>query len=652
MGEKSDVLQVEDSEQLRLFMKSLLQDVRALETMLDRGLFETGIRRIGAEQELALVDRSWHPAPLSMPILEELDDPAFTTELGKFNIEFNLEPIVFSTHCLSTMQKRIDELLTKLREVAARHHADAALTGILPSLHKSDLGLHNMTDLPRYGALNDALNKLRGGPYELRIMGTDELNVRHETVMLEACNTSFQVHFQTDPAEFARMYNIAQAVSGFVLSAATNSPLLFGRRLWRETRIALFLQSLDTRQVSTHVRDTSPRVSFGNRWVDNSVLEIFREDIARFRVLIGTGDHPDPVPYLERGEAPPLKALLLHNSTVYRWNRPCYGTKDGVAHLRIENRYLPAGPTPADEVANAALWFGLMSAIANDTRDIRERIAFDDVKSNFLAAARQGLDAQLVDLDGRTRPARDLLLSEILPLARTGLEQADLAPEDIDRYMGILTERVDSTRTGSSWLLRSFTNLKRTAGIDDRLGALTAAMVAQERRGRPVHEWDLAEPGSQHETILSRITRVEQIMTTDLFTVNQDELIDLVANVMDWQHIRHVPVEDNDHRLVGLVTHRSLLRVLGRGMLEGKNRTLPVSAIMHTDLITVPPEESTRRAIEIMRSNRIACLPVVRHGKLVGIVTERDFLQIAARLIDRVFDSEDAAVGEIPPKQE
>jgi len=637
MGEKVDVLS-DDSERLRLFMKSLLRDVRALEEMIHRGLVESGVRRIGAEQEVALVDRSCRPAMRSQEILEAIDDPHFTTELGKFNVELNLDPVRFGGDCLSVMHRQIEQLLGKLRAVAERFETEVTLTGILPTLQKSDLNLSNMTDLPRYHALNDAMTRLRGGPYQLRIMGVDELNLQHQTVMLEACNTSFQVHFQVGPDEFARLYNLAQAVAGPVLAGATYSPTLFGKRLWSETRIALFSQSVDTRRVSTHMRELSPRVSFGSRWVEQSVLEIFRDDITRFRVLLGCDELTNPFDDLENGRPPRLRALSLHNSTVYRWNRPCYGICEGKAHLRIENRYLPSGPTPLDEMANAAFWFGLMSALAAEDMDVRDRIDFDDAKSNFLAAARIGLDANLVWFDGNPRPAPDLLLGELLPLAREGLALGKIAPGDIDLYLGVVEERVRRRRTGSQWMIRSLAAMKGRRGIDDRLGSVTASAIAQEKSRRPVHEWSLASVGGSQIPV--RFTRVEQIMTTDLFTVNENELIDLVANVMDWQHIRHVPVEDDQHQLVGLVTHRSLLRVLGRGMLEGKNRTLPVSAIMQRNLITVAPEDSTRKAMDIMRKQRIACLPVVKDGRLVGIVTERDFMELAAQLLERIMPEE------------
>ena len=276
-----------DAANLRLFIKHLLDDLRALEAMIAGGAIEAGVRRIGAEQELFMVDRAWRPAPLAMEILAAIDDPHFTTELGRFNLEINLDPLVLGGDCLSRLESDLGGLLAKVRAVAHAHGAAVVLTGILPTLRKSDLVLTNMTPKPRYLALNDVMSRLRGGDYEFRLKGLDELIVKHDSVMLEACCTSFQVHYQVGADEFASMYNLAQAITAPLLAAATNSPLLFGRRLWRETRIPLFQQAIDTRGASHHMRERSPRVSFGNRWVEHSVLELFQEDLARFHVLLG-----------------------------------------------------------------------------------------------------------------------------------------------------------------------------------------------------------------------------------------------------------------------------------------------------------------------------------------------------------------------------
>ncbi|MCA9307661.1 MAG: hypothetical protein KDA16_14110, partial [Phycisphaerales bacterium] len=238
-----------------------------------------------------------------------------------------VDPIGFGGDCLRRLEESVVGYLRRAREAAAEVGARVLLTGILPSLGKADLGMHNISEKPRYYALNEALGRLRGNrPYQLSIKGIDELILEHDNVMLEACNTSFQAHFQVDPGTFARHYNTAQAVAGAVLAACANSPLLFGRRLWRETRIALFQQSVDTRAPSSLMRESVGRVSFGNHWVEDSVLDIFREDIARFKTLFSDIEEEESIAILESGELPKLRALCLHNGTVYRWMRACYGS--------------------------------------------------------------------------------------------------------------------------------------------------------------------------------------------------------------------------------------------------------------------------------------------------------------------------------------
>ena len=334
MGEK-DIRIERDSSELRVFTQALLRDVQALDRLLREGAIESGVRRIGLEQELFLVDDQWRPAPLAMQVLERIDDPRVTSEIGLFNLECNLEPLLFGGNCLRLMENRLNELLESVRRTVRDLGIDIVLAGILPTLRKSDLTLDNMVPADRYFALNDALTRMRGGPYDLRIKGTDELRVTHDSVMLEAANASFQVHFQVGPEEFARLYNIATTVSAPVLAAAVNSPLMLGRRLWHETRIAVFQQSVDTRSPLSEIRDVPARVSFGREWVEESVLEIFKSDVSRFRVLLGRQVDEDPMQELEAGRIPELQALQLFNSTVYRWNRACYGVADGTAHLRI-----------------------------------------------------------------------------------------------------------------------------------------------------------------------------------------------------------------------------------------------------------------------------------------------------------------------------
>ena len=617
----------------RAFSKALLKDLQALEKMLENGLIESGVRRFGCEQEMFLVNRAWRPAPVAMEVLERLDGEAFTTELARFNLEMNVEPMILGGACLSTLQESIEELLDMAREAASEEGADVVLAGILPTLGKSDLTLDNISPMPRYYALNESLTRMRGRAYRLQIQGRDELQIEHDSVMLEACNCSCQVHLQVDSTEFAPMYNAAQAMTGPVLAAAVNSPVLFGKRLWAETRIALFRQSIDTRSTSVHLREFSTRVRFGDRWVKESVAELFQEDIAQFRVLLAQETVEDPFEQLAAGDIPRLQALQLHNGTVYRWNRPCYGISEGKPHLRIECRVLPSGPTVLDEVANAAFWIGLVLGTKHEYGDITERLSFDDAKYNFLTASRQGLDAGFRWVDGQSVTAPELILETLLPLARAGLE-AYVDRSEIDKYLGVIHDRVQSRGTGSDWMMRSLSEMEDRGSRSERMTALTAASANRQSERKPCHEWELAmleEAGGWTR----KYVKVEDYMTTQLFTVQEDELLEMVAFLMERNQIRHVPVEDEQNRLVGLVSYRSILRMASDMGNEGDKGTTPVKTIMERDPVCVTPETSTLEAIDMMRKNAVSCLPVLKGEKLVGLVTEADFMPIAYELLEK-----------------
>ncbi|MFO7565931.1 MAG: CBS domain-containing protein [Enhygromyxa sp.] len=632
MGEHQ-VSEADDAE-LRAFMRAILADVHALEQVIESGMIETGVRRIGAEQEMFLVDETLSVAPVATEVLETANDPRLTTELAKFNLEANLTPHVFGGKCLSDLETELNEVIAVARKAAAAHDAKVVLVGILPTLRKPDLELSNMTPLPRYFALNKAMHRMRGGQdFHVLIKGKDEFELTHDNVMLEAANTSFQVHFQVDAREFARLYNIAQVVTAPVLAASVNSPVLMGKRLWNETRVALFQHSVDTRMDAHRARNSRPRVSFGDRWIDDSVLEIFREDIARFRVVLSTTLDEDPAETLRAGKAPELKALRLHNGTVYRWNRACYGIGNGIPHLRIENRALPAGPSVVDEVGNAALFFGLMSALAEEFKDIRKEMDFDDAKHSFFSAARHGLESRLAWIDGKSYEAPNLLLEQLIPLAREGLVSRGVDSGDVDRYLDVVEQRVRRQVTGAQWAIQSLATMPSNSPRDARSRALTHAMLEHQEAGEPVYLWEPAAFDKVSDVRENYLT-VGQFMTTDLFTVHPEDLVDLVASLMDWERIRHVPVED-DGRLVGLISHRAVLRLVARGHLNrAGSEKVAVREIMRPDPITVAPSTSTLEVLQIMRDHKVGALPVVDGDKLVGIVTEHDLIAVSSRLLE------------------
>ena len=629
MGEHNVEQQV-DEVKAQAFMKALLEDLRALAFMLEDGRVETGVKRLGAEQEMFLVDRYLRPAPVSLEVLKHAKDARLTTEIARFNLEANLTPLTIENNCLSALEEELTHLIDLARTSAAMEDADVLLSGILPTLKKSDLTLDNLTPVARYHELDRGVIRLRGGPLSIHIKGLDELHLTHDNIMMESCNTSFQVHFQTNANDFANHYNIAQAITAPVLAVAVNSPLLFGQRLWQETRVALFQHSTDERSRPQLARNQPTRVSFGDRWLHNSVVELFHDQITRFRPIMITQPDENPFAVLARGETPLLSALRMHNGTVWRWNRACYGVADGVPHLRIENRALPSGPTIVDEIANTAFFTGLMLALPEAYGEISRRMVFDDAKLNFFRAARHGLDAHFHWIDGQSCGAAPLILDQLLPLARQGLTDAGVATEDINKYLGIIEARATSRQTGARWITKSLASIGTPASKDVTQRRLAAEMLANQKQGQPIHQWPILEKTDSDEWEHGYRT-VGQFMSTDLFTVSPDDLMDFAASMMDWRHIRHVPVEDQEGRLVGLVTHRGLLRLLTNGGYRNE-QPVTVREIMVTDPVTVSPLTSSLEAMELMRKHGVGCLPVVEGDQLVGIVTSYDFLEASARL--------------------
>ena len=623
------------------FVSNLLQDMQALEYMLHNQFFETGITRIGAEQEMCIIQKkSFKAAPIALEIMDLLQDkPWLDTELAKFNLEINLDPRVFTGSALKDMEAETNEKLQIIKTKLAHFNSDILLTGILPTLHKNDLESHNLTPRERYKLLVESLSaQLLGQAFELRIQGIDELLLRSHTPLLEAANTSFQVHLQVDPENFVPYYNIAQALTAPVLGISANSPIVFGRRLWHESRIALFQQALDVRTTNEHMRERSPRVNFGSDWVHNSILDIYREDIARFRSLIYPETNENSIETVLAGNIPRLSALQVHNSTVYRWNRPCYGISDtGKPHLRIENRVLPAGPTVVDEIANAALWLGAVVGCAKEWGDIRKKMSWEDVRDNFEKAARFGMDSKFTWFKDKKITVTDLVQHELIPLAKEGLASQGIDSGDIDFYMDIISQRAKLNLNGARWQLRAFTKLKKETSMDEAVTVMTSAIYENQNLGKPVHTWELPELKDLLDYRPGNL-RVEEFMQTDLFTVSKDDLIELVAKLMDWRKVRYMPVEDQKGNICGLITSRLLLRFYsqkGISIKEG-NKQQTVEDIMISSPIVIEPGKSIIEALHIMREKKIGCLPVVTDGELIGIITEMDFLRISARLIERL----------------
>ena len=617
MGELNLAI-AKDPETKKAFLMHLLRDVEAIDRMIENGLIESGVSRIGAEQEFCLVDQYYKPSMNAPEVLDRIKDRHFTAELARYNLEINMDPVRLEGKCFSKMTKDLRSLLNMAEQVANELNENIILTGILPSIDFRSVQIKYMTPRARYKALANIISELRGSDFELNIIGVDEMIVTHNNILFEACNTSFQCHYQVEPNEFTDLYNWAQMLSGPVLSVAANSPLLIGKQLWAETRIPLFQQSIDTRGKGYHLREREQRVTFGNRWI-RSVSDVYKNDISRHTLLFMTQIEEDSLSILERGEIPELKALQLHNGTIYKWNRPCYGVSKGVPHLRIENRYLPSGPTVQDEMANFAFWTGLMSNIPEKFRNNWDQINFEEVKENFYKAAMWGIQSGMV-WDGELLSARELILDRLIPMAGEGLEKKGVDSTDIEKNLNIIQARAESYATGSRWIVESYRRLKKEMGREEATTALTAIMHERRLSKKPVHKWKLAE-NREASKLKVQYDIVSNIMSTDLVTVTDDYIAELVKKIMDWRDINHIPVEDASGELKGIITKNRLLRYIEESKQDGQ---LTAKDVMDRDPITIGPNEDIKYAMLLMLDKNISCLPVVERNELIGIITDKD----------------------------
>ncbi len=461
----------------RRFRARLRQETATLSDWFHADRFAPGGGVGGFEIEAWLVDRQGQPAPLNRAFLKRLADPLVVPELSVFNIELNTPPLPLRGDALRRMHANLENLWQRCQRVAAELDAAVVLIGILPTLRLEDLTLERMSDQRRYRAINDQiLRRRRGRPMELVIHGAETLGLTHPNVMLEAATTSFQTHLQVAAHDAAAFFNAALALSAPMVAVAANSPLLFGKVLWQETRIPLFEQGV---ALAGGVRSNDPnyrRVTFGSGYIQDSIRELFAENQAHYPPLLPVDLSAEPV---ER-----LPHLRLHNGTIWRWNRPLLGFEaDGRPHLRIEHRVMPSGPSIPDTIANAALYYGLVHELARMTPPVSAVLDFAHCRANFYTAAREGLRAEVSWLNGRRLPLRQLLLEELLPLARRGLRALEIDAADVTDYLDSITARVESGRTGADWQRRFLAR----HGPD--LPALTLAYLERQRSGNPVWEW-------------------------------------------------------------------------------------------------------------------------------------------------------------------
>ncbi len=452
-----DIQAIEISrEDRRKYRDKVQRSLDVFARMLRERLFESDPSRVGVEIELNLADSHGAPSMRNAEVLDAIADPAWATELGQFNLEINVPPRQLDGDALGDLEQEIRASLNAADAKARGTGSRLVMIGILPTLQEHHMHEGTLSANARYRVLNEQIFAARGEDMRIAIDGAEQLLTYADSITPEAACTS----------------------------------VLFGRQLWHETRITLFEQATDTRPDELKQQGVRPRVWFGERWI-TSVFDLFEENIRYFPALLPICDDEDPLAVLERGGCPQLAEMSLHNGTIYRWNRPVYAVVDGQPHLRVENRVLPAGPTVADVMANAAFYYGLVRALAEAQRPVWTQMSFATAAENLHEAARYGLDAQLYWPGLGEAPAAELILRRLVPLAREGLGRWGVNPVHADRLLGIIEQRCLTGQTGAAWQIATIAGPDQGSATDrpEALRLMTRRYIEHMHTNEPVHTW-------------------------------------------------------------------------------------------------------------------------------------------------------------------
>jgi len=435
----------------------------------------------GLEQEAWILDACNFPVPENRFLLESLNHELLSPELAQFNIELNVTPQLLAKNGLSKMQTELESLWQMCESVLQRKQLHMEMIGILPTVRDEELVVANMSAMNRYRSLNEqVLNSRDGQPLSLDIVGVEHLQSKHADVMLESAATSLQLHRQINARSSARYYNAAIIVSAITVAVGANSPYLFAKKLWEETRIPLFEQAVEVGGYGHAKNGPVRRVSFGTGYAKQTIFECFEENLAHFPVLL-------PVKLTDADRRFPY--LRMHNGTIWRWNRPIVGfDTDGTPHLRIEHRVISAGPTIVDEMANAAFFYGLQEYFAIHSIAAEKLLSFSEAKNNFYNAARHGMETKIrwPDLENKKvdkTSISTLISSSLLSFAAQGLRVLDIDKHDIEMYLGIIGARVESGQTGAVW------QKKYVENNQSDMQKLTQAYRENRLTAKPVHTW-------------------------------------------------------------------------------------------------------------------------------------------------------------------
>jgi len=474
MGQEIQSLRFSEQDEKEFHLK-LREETKILKRWFDTKAFQDEDCLCGLELEAWLLTQDFVPAPHSDVLIEGLKNPLVVPEVSRFNFELNSHPQKITGKVFSNLEKHILDIWKPCEDFAEKNQQKALLIGTLPTLRDHMLTMDNLSPQKRYFALNERIMKMHGNtPMKLSFQGVDEVYIEHGDLLTECAATSLQVHFGVTQDTAVKYYNASIVASAFVAAVAANSPFFYGKELWDESRIPIFEQSVNLKSFRRRDGVSASRVSLGNGYVRNSLLELFIENL---------DGYPAILPELSDSGAEWLNHLRLHNGTIWRWNRPLIGLSDqGKPSLRLEFRVPSSGPTVKDAIANMTFQIALVEFLFQQ-ESLEEKISFEDACHNFYQACQKGFDAEVKWTDGQSHNIQKLLL-EIFPKIVDTIESRGIDKEDTYHYLEkVIKGRLVSGQNGANWQ-KGFIH---THG--KRFQEMLEKYYQFQRSNTPVHEW-------------------------------------------------------------------------------------------------------------------------------------------------------------------
>lgn len=459
------------------FDSRLRAETKLLEKWFTNQVFSERELAAGSEMEFFLLNRNYQPAPDNSAFIEKSRETHLITEVGKAHLEINSKHTQLTRDCLRILHQDILRSFQTCCQEAQKSGYHLALMGSLVTATEDHHQAIYLTDKERYHILNGCMKEQSAGlPVQIKLEGGAEpLQIKPASLALNGLLSAFQLHIQTGLSQSVRYYNTAQAITAPMMALSCNSPFLFGKHIFADTRIFVFEEMMTLPRFDRAQGFKS--CTFGTGYLRDSFFELFEENYRFFPRLM-------PVIYAED----PLEKMThvrLQNGVIYRWNRPVVDfNHKGIPHLRIEHRAPSSGPTIVDMIANAAFFYGLVHYFANSPTPIEYLLSFTNARENFYYAARYGMNAEFTWFLGKKISAIKLL-KHLLPYAQKGLQSLGIAKEDILFYLGIIKKRVHARMNGSRW------QLQFTEKYGRDFSALMEAWLENQYAEIPLHEWKI-----------------------------------------------------------------------------------------------------------------------------------------------------------------